>query len=380
MAHRSMTNEIRTRRTRGIVLAGAHAWDGQALDGVLPRCLLPVALTPLICYVLRWLREAGVVETTVCANSASRCARRFLTDGSDFGVVLDYFEDWVPRGPAGCVHDAALGTDADLFVVTEGAVIPPFPLRELLQTHLRNNATLTVVLTHEADQPAGAPDLQPAGVYVFDRRALGYIPKMSYQDIKEILLPKLRQSGEAVVPYITGRPPVRVSGLDSYLAVNEYMVHEICRTREAVPGYRRMGESLVHESAHVCPDARLIGPNLIGPRTHIASEVTLVGPTAIGGGCRVDRGALVNRCVLWDGVVVGSGSMAFCVILPSGANIAAGRHVSHTLVVPARQPEDRAAEGPGASAGSPKAADTCATCDCEQTPPIVQIPAPSDRP
>ncbi len=378
MAHRSMTKETRAPRTRGIVLAGAHAWDGQALDGVLPRCLLPVALTPLICYVLKWLRDAGVVETTVCANSASRCARRFLTDGSDFGVTLDYFEDWVPRGPAGCVHDAALGTDADLFVVTEGAVIPPFPLRELLQTHLRNNATLTVVLTRESPAAADAPDLQPAGVYVFDRRALGYIPKMSYQDIKEILLPKLRRAGEAVVPYIADQPPVRVSGLDSYLAVNEYMVHEICRTPENVPGYRRVAESLVHESAYLCPDARLIGPVLVGPRAHVASGATLVGPSAIGGACRVEQGALVNRSVLWDGVTVGAGSSVFRTILPCGANIDAAVHVHHTLVVPAARSE-AGPRAPSAPPASQPPADTCERCECQTEPPIMHIPASSDK-
>lgn len=101
---------------RGVVLAGVHQWDDSALDGALPRPLLPVVHQPLVGYSLQWLRDGGVTNDTVCANSDSRLVRQYLGDGACIGLDLAYYEDWTPRGPAGCVRDAGLAaaTSADV--------------------------------------------------------------------------------------------------------------------------------------------------------------------------------------------------------------------------------------------------------------------------
>lgn len=331
-----------TPRVRASVLAGVHAWDEQSLDVILPRCLLPVALSPVICYVLRWLSDGGVTDATICANSASRCARQCLADGAHLGMKLDYYEDWMPRGPAGCVRDAGVHTDADLFIVAESSVIPLFPLAELLRRHLDSGATLTVVLTKDRrPKPPGNGNLRPAGLYIFDRRALEHVPEVSYQDIKEVLLPKLRREDEPVVPYVTDQPVPRVSGFESYLAVNEYMVDQLCRGEQALPGYRRIGESLVHSSGRVGPGVNLIGPSLIGPETQIEPGATVVGPAAIGAGCRVDSQALVSRSVIWDGCRISTASAVYRSVLPSRTVLADGGRVNHTLLTSGRRASER---------------------------------------
>ena len=102
-----MRNEPRTDAS-GIVLAGVHRWGESEFERLLPRPLLPVAESPLICYALRWLRDGGVRAATICANSESRFVRHCLKDGSEYGLDIRYFEDLTPRGPAGCVRDAGL--------------------------------------------------------------------------------------------------------------------------------------------------------------------------------------------------------------------------------------------------------------------------------
>ena len=356
MAHRHEKNEYLARETRGVILAGAHAWDGQVLDDLLPRCLLPVALTPLVIYGLRWFKQAGLTAVMICANGASRCARRYLGDGAPLGLRLDYYEDWVPRGPAGCIHDACVDTPAQTFIVTEGAVIPPFVAGELLDHHHRSGAALTVVLRRRSggadDGPAA---LEPAGVYCLDRRVLDHIPPASYQDLKEILLPKLRRAGELEVPFVIDQPVARVVSLDSYLAVNEYMTAAICHAPGAPPGYRRLGESLVHTSAHICPTARLVGPNLIGPRVFVADAAVIVGPTAIGADCTIEADATVSRSVLWDRCRVGRGAAAHRAIMPTAAALAAGGVARCRLARPGSETAELS-QGP-ASPGAEPAGD-----------------------
>ena len=100
------------REATGIVLAGVHRWDDSEFDELLPWPLMPVVDSPLICHVLAWLRAGGIGHAIICANSDSRQVRRVLTDEAELGIDVEHFEDWTPRGTAGCIRDAALQTDA----------------------------------------------------------------------------------------------------------------------------------------------------------------------------------------------------------------------------------------------------------------------------
>ena len=60
----------RNEKVKGIVLAGTYQWGETAFESLLPRPLVPVAQVPLISYTLEWLRDGGVMDATICANSA----------------------------------------------------------------------------------------------------------------------------------------------------------------------------------------------------------------------------------------------------------------------------------------------------------------------
>ncbi len=294
---------------RGIVLAGIHQWDSAALDALLPRPLLPVAQAPLICYPLWWLRDGGISAVTVCANSASRLVRQFLGDGGRLGLELDYYEDWTPRGPAGCVRDAGLCAAADVYVVTDGTIIPQTDLAELLAAHQRAAATITVAVHPVFDGNAAEGVLRPAGIYVFDRAALEHVPPTGYQDIKEVLIPRLHQRGARVAVHpISGSCP-RVAGFDSYLAISAWMLEQLAAQPAPPREYTRRGEALIHDGATVAGSALLMGPVLAGPGAHVGEHTTVVGPTVLGAASEVAERAVVCRSVLWDGCVIGRDSM-----------------------------------------------------------------------
>lgn len=57
----------------------------------------------------------------------------------------------------------------------------------------------------------------------------------------------------------------------------------------------------------VSPQARVIGPVLLGDRVVVEAEATIVGPAVLCEGSRVERGALVDTCILGEGVSVEPG-------------------------------------------------------------------------
>ena len=289
----------------GVVLAGTYSWGEAPLERLLPRPLLPVADTPLICYALRWLEAGGIDRATICANSSSDRVRTRVGDGASLSMKIRYYEDLTPRGAAGCVLDAARGCDAKTLVVVDGTAIPTVEIDQLLTAHVLAGAAVSVVGHRDPGHSVqGYRPLTPAGIYVIARRVLDYIPEKGFQDIKESLIPRLYQAGERVLSYAARGGGPRVLNAETYLAVNHWMIEQIARksTRHEVD---RGQESVIHASARVDRDATLVGPVLVGPEVVVEAGAILVGPTSVGLGSRVCSGALVSRSVIWSDCVVG---------------------------------------------------------------------------
>ncbi|MFQ5471813.1 MAG: NDP-sugar synthase, partial [Dehalococcoidia bacterium] len=244
---------------KGVVLAGVHRWRDSGLERAVVAPLVPIANRPLIDYAMNWFRDGGVTRVGVCANSDTDILRRWLDDGSGHDLQIDYCEDEMPRGPAGCVRDAALEDDIQATVAIDASVIPQsIDLQRLLETHNRSHAAATIVVTHvEQDDARSSPSLTPAGITVFHGRALGYIPAHGYQDIKETLIPALYRAGERITTFQAEGAVPRVHDAGTCLSAEAWMLSRRLSGAHALTGYRRSGDTLIHETARVGPDARL---------------------------------------------------------------------------------------------------------------------------
>lgn len=330
-------------KIRGIVLAGTYQRGESGFDDLLPRPLVPVAQKPLVTYALRWLREGGVSHATICANSAARAVRAYLNSGSSLDMELDYLEDWMPRGAAGCARDAGLRTDGDTFVITDGTAIPVGDLPGVLHTHYVSQAALTVVAHHDPDYRAsGDRPLSPSGIYVCDRRVFDFIPATGFFDIKESLISSLHRAGQRVMAHTGYGACPRVVNAESYLSVNEWMIEWAARD-PPFETHDVLGESAVHRDTFVDPRARLLGPVLLGPAVTIEAGATVIGPTAIGAGSRVERNAVVSRTVAWNDCVVGRDAIVDRCLLADGVVVRS--HESLFAALKARGP--RSGRPPG---------------------------------
>ncbi len=315
-------------KLRSVVLAGVHSWGCCDLERVIPRPLLPVAGHPLIGHSLAWLRQGGVTSVGVCANSDTPPLRCWLGTGKSFGLSVDYYEDVMPRGPAGCVRDAMLYDSAEHFLVVDGTVVPRLDLRALVESHLNSGAALTVVVEPVRGMRNGASRLNPVGVYLGARRVLQHIPDHGYQDIKETLIPKLCAVGERVATCVVepGQAP-RVNSLASYLAVSKWELMRRIKSERCPADYAVRGQAWIHRSARVSPQAKLVGPILVEAEAIVDAGAILVGPTTLGPGCRVAGGAVVSRSALWQASVAGANAHVDHCVLVDGAVVGSGLSV-----------------------------------------------------
>jgi mannose-1-phosphate guanylyltransferase len=325
-------------KVRGVVLAGVHAWGSCVLEEALCRPLLPVALRPLISYPLQWLQTAGVASASVCGNSDTVIMRRHLGHGAALGISIEYYEDIMPRGPAGCARDAAIDTDADTIVVVDGTLVPSFDLKALLEKHARTGAAVTLVVARTSPEDAESEVFEPAGVFVFARRAFEAILPKGYQDIKETLIPALYRAGETISTFvIDAADALRVTDAASYLGVNMWTLQHASASDSPGAGYVRSGDAWVHSTATVDASAKLVGPVLVGPRSTIAEGALVVGPTTVGEGCQIGPRAVITRSALWNRVEVGAEAVLDQCILADGAHVEAEAAARQTAYVPDRR-------------------------------------------
>jgi mannose-1-phosphate guanylyltransferase len=315
----------------GIVLAGAYPRGQSGLDSLRPRPLLPVAERPLIAYALRWMRDGGLVAATVCTNVATRRIRAALGGEAELSMRVDHLEDWTPRGPGGCVRDAAVRTEADTFVVADGTTVPVWDLGGVLEAHHTSGAAMTIVVHGPANGGSPNRELQPNGVYILARRVLEYLHEGGFQDIKETLVPRLYRYGEHVRTYRVSEVCPRAMNTDGYLALNQWVLERLSRLGCLSPGLRVSGDTVVHHSASVAPSARLIGPVVLGRNTAVHSRATVVGPASIGPGSVVGQDAVVSRSVLWSGCVVQNRAFVDKCVVADSAVISAGESLCFTL-------------------------------------------------
>ncbi len=338
---------------KGIVLAGVHSWGNCALERVAPRPLVPVGDRPLVAHVLKWMQEGGVSTASICANSDTAALRRKLGNGREWGSVLDYYEDVMPRGPAGCIRDAASQSECRTYVVADATLLPRLNLADVLRVHASSGAALTVVASKSPasdTHPEGL--LEPAGVYVVSRCVLEYIPTTGYQDIKEALIPRLHARKLTVLTHVIPRNQIaRVTGMASYLTVSKWAVERLALQGEQVRrspssselggtsenAYLRQGQACVHPSAEVARGARLVGPLLIGPGCRIKAGALIAGPTALGAGCEIDEAAVVSRSVLWSGSRVGAGAVVDHSVLTESAGVRPRHRLTGVVVLPERR-------------------------------------------
>jgi NDP-sugar pyrophosphorylase family protein len=313
----------------GIILAGVHSWGQSPLEQLAPRPLLLVAGRPLLWYGLAWLEHNKLTQATVCANSDTHRLRRRLAHFDVPSIRLDFYEDVMPRGPAGCLRDAALRTRAQTFLVSDSSLVTTLDAAQLIAAHRAAHSDLTVVMTHSHGEP------EPVGIYVASREAIDAVPAKGYQDIKEMMVRTLHGRGRRVVSHLVAAECTsRVTDPASYMDICGWVLARIYNGVDVIPGYLRHKAGLIHHSASVSRNARLVGPIMIGPGCVIGDGAMIVGPSILEAASNIGPRAVISCSVVWPECLIGPGAIVEHSILSGGSQVAPKLVVQDTLLLP----------------------------------------------
>ena len=187
-----------------------------------PKPLLLIAGKPILEHIIERAKLEGFYRFVLAVNYLGNMIESYFGSGQKHEVEIQYLRETTPLGTAGALGLIEKRPDAP-FVVMNGDVITDIAYGELLDFHLRNQATGTMaVRSHEWQQPFGVVQVDGidivgfeekpiircninAGVYVLSPDALDVLPKNIRCDMPAIF-EQLQAQSKRVVAYPVHEP------------------------------------------------------------------------------------------------------------------------------------------------------------------------------
>ncbi|MDP8939702.1 MAG: NDP-sugar synthase [Actinomycetota bacterium] len=318
------------------------------LTGEMPKPMASVVDTPIIEHIFDLLAAHGVEEVHVNVHYLANTLLKAYGEESEVnGMKIHLDREEQLLGTAGGVRRLSEKFD-DTFVVVSGDALTDVDISELVSFHKEKGALATIALHRvfdtsefgvveidDEDNIRGfqeKPDPQEAistlansGIYVFEPRALEYIPENTFFDFAQDVFPLFLENGERFVGYQGDFYWSDIGTLEAYRQAQYDVLSG--RVRVKVPGEKRAGSVWVGEDAQIHPSASLQGYVVVGRDAVIGRDVTLAGDVTVGSDCWIRPGATIKSSILLPGASVGDGAYLEDCIVGHGYDVRAGETI-----------------------------------------------------
>ncbi len=288
---------------KAIILVGSSDFGRCPLASRLPTALWPVVGKSALEQLLQHLSRQGIKQAVVCSNGDGSSLRESIHAGNH--LELNYLDEKLPLGTAGCIRDAIDIKEETLLLVFPANILRPPKIDLLIKAHLKGQSDLTVMFdpTHESNKLPG----ETAGIYICETSILEQIQEKGYFDIKEGLIPKMLSAGKTIhtaeLPHNAGNFRDRseyLCAIANYLENNPELNSDLKLCKQT-------NSQILWKAADASIDstARVYGPVVIMDGSRISRGAVIFGPTILGRNVSIGKDSVVVSSVLWDGAEVG---------------------------------------------------------------------------
>jgi NDP-sugar pyrophosphorylase family protein len=224
-----------------VILAGGKGTRLAPYTTIFPKPLVPIGDRPILEIIIRQLVRQGFVDILLSVGHLGELIEAYFQNGHRNipCLKLAYYRESQPLGTAGSL---ALIPDLDeTFLAMNGDILTTLNYAALVDFHCRSRAALTIAMHSRAVQidlgvlETGEAGLLTSyrekpkfnfnvsmGVYVYEPRALRYIPKGQYLDFPDLVV-RMLGNGEKVVGYYSEDYWLDIGRREDYeLAQQEY--------------------------------------------------------------------------------------------------------------------------------------------------------------
>jgi NDP-sugar pyrophosphorylase family protein len=204
-----------------IVIAGGSGTRLKPMTNNLPKAMVKIHGKPLLQWIIEWLRDNDVTQIILGVAYLKDEIIKYFGDGEKFGVDVKYSFHTVDGGTAeGFRLAISKHVDCDVFFAMNSDQLTNLNLSALVDFHLKQNVTATVVVTNpncpyghvqvdDKFNPTGFIEKPPClhafcntGIYIFNKNILRYLPEKG--NVEETTFPSLSKERQLKVYPLKG--------------------------------------------------------------------------------------------------------------------------------------------------------------------------------
>ena len=289
---------------KAIILVGSRDFGRCPLASRLTTSLWPLVGKTVLERLLTHLANEGIRQVVVCSGEEGSSLAESIH--ADDRLELEFLDEPLPVGTAGCLRDAVRGEEDTLLLVFSAGIVSPPEISVLVDAHNKGRSDLTVLLNPGYGD--GAPSGQAAGIYVCEPCVLEHVPEAGYVDIKEGLIPEMLRAGKTVH---AATLPKHVGNFRDWQGYLYAMANYLERAPELEVDLKCADDMMPQNiwmaaNANVDSSARIRGPVVLMDGATVSGGAVVLGPTLLGRHVTIGQDSVVVNSVIWDDAQIGS--------------------------------------------------------------------------
>lgn len=308
-----------------ILLVGGMGTRMQPLTFDTPKPMLPLVGKPITEHQIIKARDAGITEIVLATSYLSEVFTPYFGLGEKLGIKISYAVEESALGTGGAIRNAAKLLDRDgPVIIFNGDVLSDHSLTAQIESHIENEADVTLYLTEVEDARAfGVVELSGnritsfnekmenpptkiinAGCYIFNREIIESIPQGTVVSVEREVFPNLLSKGARVIGFVDRSYWLDIGNPGALLKATRDLIERSGNLKAT--GFEVMiDESAVIDEGSYIGDGAKVGP---GARLHQC----IVGKGAtIGANVDLTRVFVADRYTVSDNYRQESGFLGF---------------------------------------------------------------------
>ena len=195
-----------------IILAGGKGERLSPFTSNCPKGMLKIEGKPILEYQLEWLKKYNLTEIIFACGYLSEVIKNYFSDGSKFGVKINYSIENEPLGRGGAIKKAwDLIRTSEPVIVLNGDIFTEMNLNQAIHIHKEQIGILATICLFPYKSPYGIVRLNKdsmvesfeekrtlpfwvnGGIYVFEHGVKTYLPNKGDHEITTF--PELAKRG-----------------------------------------------------------------------------------------------------------------------------------------------------------------------------------------
>jgi NDP-sugar pyrophosphorylase family protein len=301
---------------KAVILAAGLGTRLLPLTRETPKLLVPVVNRPIIDIIIDNLKTVGTDQIGINLHHLPDRVRGYLGYGEKHNVSITYsFEETLLETGGGLANFADFVGDDPYFIVHNCDPLTSIDLSKALKFHEERRPVATLVVIDRPQKNSVLIDklcrvrdiggklgvfsdetdckLCGAAIFIYSSEIFKYLPRNNTAySVIPVLLEIIRNNPGAVLAY---HPDERYYWEDIGNSVGIYLDvhHEILTGNSCTfPGIARCENGIwIHDKAE------------------ISERAVIEGFASIGAGVKINAGAVIRNCVIWDNVSIPTGSV-----------------------------------------------------------------------